>query len=1234
MATREIQTKLSLEGESQYRASLKNINSELKTLQSELGLVTAEYGKNATGIDALSARGQTLNAILEAQQSKVKTTSAALQTAKSNQEKWRAALEQTRAELAQVNASLDSYGDGADDAGEEVRELQERQKQLSSELKQDEAGYEQATRSVNSWQQQANNAKAAELDLTRQIEENTAQLNAAQSAADGEGDHLEDLGKSAKNAGEGFGEMGDGLTSSGDALTLLASSEIFSKIEQGIEKIVDAFAECINVVADFESTMATVQAVSGATEDELNELSDTARSYASTTTFTASDVASAYTYMGMAGWEAGQMLDGLPGIMALSAASGEDLGSVCDIVTDALTAFGLSASDAAHFSDVLAEASSDSNTTVALLGESFKMVGAQAGAMGYSVEDVTTALGAMANAGIKGSEAGTQLSTAITRMAGGNETAAAELENLGISMFDEAGNARELSDVLDDLRSAFSGMTDEEQANAAAALAGQKAQRGLLAIINTSDEDWQSLTDSINDCSGAAESMQDIKLDTYSGQVALLQSAVEGLKTEVGEDLMPVVEKAVEVATGVINKISSIIEEHSALVPVLVGVTVAIGTLTAGVTLATAVISAFNIISSAMSGNVLGLVTGLGAAAAALGITSGAMVGLSASGSEAASVLSSVKSSAEDWQDMEDSIGETSSVVAATIPELEALVAANDGTAESNARIQASVDLLNDSIDGLNLSYDEQTGSLSMTNEELEAYAENLIQSAKAAAYQERLTELIQEQIDLEDALAQANDELAGSMDGVTESNLASMGVAGMSELRGEANDVNDLTAALAENEAEQERVTGLMIDSSAAAGDAEDEIGSLADAEEDLSETTAEWVDYTLEELEAMNLGYEATAAAALQSMDSQIGKWNDLAEAAEYNMTELVQNMQDWATQQQTYAENLATISAKYGPEIAQIYADSSDASIAGAAVLASATDDEIASYMEAYNAAKEWSDGTIQAYTDTAEAAANGLDGSEGATAAAESTAESYAEGLSDGTGGAEDAAGEVGEAATDTLEDAADDAYTAGQQGGQKYADGAKSKSSAARSAGQTLKNNLLSGIKCTSEMYTSGVNAVQGFINGVNAMMGSARSVAASLANEFTASFRSAAGEGSPWKTTIASGEFAVQGLVKGVTESLYLARGAAAQLASAAQPDLSGVTANLSEVTAATQARAYQTAVNGAQSANGGTSSSVTTLRLTDAAGRILATGTTLPYNLSMGDTVSMRLAARGLSGY
>lgn len=328
---------------------------------------------------------------------------------------------------------------------------------------------------------------------------------------------------------------------------------------------------------DYEAGMSKVQAISNSTASEMEMLGDEAMRMASKTKFSTSDAAEAYQYMAMAGWDAGQMVEGLSGIMNLAAASGEDLGVTSDIVTDALTAFGLKAEDSSRFADVLAAASNSANTNVSMLGESFKYVAPVAGAMGYSVEDVSVALGLMANSGIKASQAGTSLRTAMTNMAAPTSSMAAVMDEYSISLTDADLNMLSFSEIMEVLRERLGGLDEATQAAAASQLFGKEAMSAMLAIINAAPEDFDKLTEAINNSAGTTENMASIMQDNAAGAFERLKSAVNVLFTELSEYLIPGFTSIVEKATEVVNWFGQLDSGTQELILTIAGISAVVG---------------------------------------------------------------------------------------------------------------------------------------------------------------------------------------------------------------------------------------------------------------------------------------------------------------------------------------------------------------------------------------------------------------------------------------------------------------------------------------------------------------------------------------------------------------------------------------------------------------------------------------------------------------------------------
>jgi len=380
--------------------------------------------------------------------------------------------------------------------------------------------------------------------LQREIIETENKLKSLEEQASQSAVAIQKIGQ----AGEGMQKLGDNISGVGEKLLPVTGA------------VTALGTTAVKVASDFDSAMSQVAAVSGATGEELEALRDKAREMGSKTKFSASEAAEAMNYMAMAGWKTSDMLDGIEGIMNLAAASGEDLATTSDIVTDALTAFGLTAADSGHFADILAAASSNANTNVSMMGETFKYCAPIAGALGFSAEDTAEAIGLMANAGIKSTQAGTAMRTMMNNLAGEVKFTGAAFGEMEVRTTNADGSMRELNDILADCRVAFSQMSESEKAANAEALVGKNAMSGFLAVMNAAPADIEKLNSAIQNCDGTALGMAETMQDNLAGQLTILKSQLEELAISFGEILMPVIREIVTWLQGFIDKLNSMDE--------------------------------------------------------------------------------------------------------------------------------------------------------------------------------------------------------------------------------------------------------------------------------------------------------------------------------------------------------------------------------------------------------------------------------------------------------------------------------------------------------------------------------------------------------------------------------------------------------------------------------------------------------------------------------------------------
>ena len=470
-----------------------------------------------------------LKAAMQQAQRSVKLAASEFKAATAGLDDWSSSAVGLQAKIKQLNSTLEAQK-------KQVKLLEEQLEKTVKVYGENSAEADRARIALN-------NQNAAVAKTEKELNNFEKELKDCQDGTGRFADELDDLDDATASASDGFTVMKGALAS------LVADG-----IRLTISALKDLAKETIQVGINFESAMSKVAAVSGASKEEMQQLSDKAKEMGEKTKFSASEAAEAFNYMAMAGWKTEDMLGGIEGIMNLAAASGEDLATTSDIVTDALTAMGYGAEDAGKLADVMAAASSNANTNVAMMGQTFQYAAPIIGALGMNMEDAAVAIGLMANAGIKGEKSGTALRSILTRLSAPPKECAEAMDELGISLTDSEGNMKSLDDVMQDLRKGFDGLSETEQTAYAKAIAGQEAMSGLLAIVNAAPDDFNKLTKAVEESNGAAQAMADVMQDNVGGQITLLKSKVEGI-------MIKVFEKASDSIRGGITKISESLDK-------------------------------------------------------------------------------------------------------------------------------------------------------------------------------------------------------------------------------------------------------------------------------------------------------------------------------------------------------------------------------------------------------------------------------------------------------------------------------------------------------------------------------------------------------------------------------------------------------------------------------------------------------------------------------------------------
>lgn len=543
---------------SEYQAAMKAAVASMKQLSSEYSLAAANAKLYGTKSDALKAKISELTQKMDVQKTKVEDCKSHYETLTTRLDNNKKKSEELKAKVAELSKAYEESKEATGENSEETKKLKTELDKAEKQLATTEA---QTTKYEAAVKKQGAAVTQAEADLTN-MEVQLREVNAELSR------------QKFDEYAEKAGKVGSAVETAGQHMMKVTTA------------IGGVAAASVTVAANFEQQMSKVQAISGATAEETDKLTESARQWGRDTKYSATEAGEAFEYMALAGWKTDDMLEGIGGILNLAAASAMDLGTASDIVTDYLTAFGLSAKDAGKFADEMAYAMSHSNTTTEALGEAYKNCAATAASMGYSVEETTAVLMTMANAGVKGGEAGTALNAIMTRLATDTKGCATELSKYGVEVYDAQGNMNSLSSILTGVRGVWSNLTDEQQANLAKTIAGTNQFSALQTIMSgLSDEaiasgmSFSDYSEALQNCDGTASDMAATMQDNLLGRLTQLKSKLEDVGITIGNSLMPFMEKAVAKIGELADKFASLSPQQQETILKIAGVVAALGPL-------------------------------------------------------------------------------------------------------------------------------------------------------------------------------------------------------------------------------------------------------------------------------------------------------------------------------------------------------------------------------------------------------------------------------------------------------------------------------------------------------------------------------------------------------------------------------------------------------------------------------------------------------------------------------
>lgn len=553
---------LALDGEAKFSQAMKNAQQAASRMDSALKDLKAEYKDNAQSAEALEKQQEALKKQQEAYNRLLTAAKTGQSNAKKAYKEQADALDDLEKELKEAEKALSSMNKEADPKA--YADQEKAVADLAKAVDKQTTNYLKAEGRLASWDAKVEKAESSVKKNSAALDKNESELREVRTAADRASDAVDDLGDSmddaSKNAKEGGSGLKSFISSIPAALAIKGVDLAGDAIMKLKDKAIEAAKYVVKVGSEFESAMSKVQALSGASSSQLQQISDKAKELGGSTKFSATEVADAFSYMSLAGWNTEQMLSAIDGVVNLAAASEMDLAQASDMVTDYLSAFGLEASDSIHMVDALTYAQTHSNTSTEQLGEAFANCAADMHASGQDMETTTAMLEAMANQGTKGAKAGTALSAMMRDISQKMKDGKIQIGDTSVAVKDQEGNFRDLTDIMRDVEAATDGMGDADKR---AALQKTFTARSLSAVNEVLTEGVDKIAgyeEQLRSADGTAAEVATTMQNNLQGKLTEMNSAAEGLGVALYEQVKGPLTSGVELATGLLNGLTDIIK--------------------------------------------------------------------------------------------------------------------------------------------------------------------------------------------------------------------------------------------------------------------------------------------------------------------------------------------------------------------------------------------------------------------------------------------------------------------------------------------------------------------------------------------------------------------------------------------------------------------------------------------------------------------------------------------------
>lgn len=570
MGKKEVGITLALGGEKEYTQGFTNAVKATKMLNAETKSLAQEFQGSANSMQALQAKQENLTRAQEAFKQKLEAANTGLSNARKEYEKQSEAVERLKEKLTTAQKSLEKMKENGEEGSDSYKKQEKSIEELNTALQKQTQNMLSAQGRVTDWNKKVIESESDIRKNSKALEENNKYLDEAKNSANGCATSIDEFGKAAKDASGDVEKLGDATDDTAkvstnlkdklaSAITTKGVSMAIDAMGQLKDKAVDAAKYVVEVGSSFEAAMSEVQAISGAGGSDLDAMSEKAKELGASTQFSASEVAAGFKYMSLAGWSTSDMLSGIDGVLNLAAASGMDLANASDMVTDYLSAFGMQASESSKMADMLAYAQASSNTSAEQLGEAYKNCAANMHSAGQDIETTTSFLEGMANQGLKGSEAGTALTAIMRDMTAKMKDGKIQIGDTAVAVQDASGNYRDLTDVMADVQSATDGLGSAEKNKALLTTFTADSIKGLNLILNEGTDNIADYEEALRNSGGAAEEMARIMNDNLKGDLTAAGSALEGLGIAAYDYIDGPVRGVVQGVTGIIQGITGAI---------------------------------------------------------------------------------------------------------------------------------------------------------------------------------------------------------------------------------------------------------------------------------------------------------------------------------------------------------------------------------------------------------------------------------------------------------------------------------------------------------------------------------------------------------------------------------------------------------------------------------------------------------------------------------------------------